>query len=435
LTTIHIAAIGSIGQHATVYGIPDPRMRDHQYELFTKLGAIIERYFQDCRAAGTYPQLWVSSTAAAHHLDILADRLRYNSQNQQVRRLGELLSYYAERYPLAGQQVLIPATSALSQHWATGQQVGEDEHLGALLTWLTPPRKGNVLAAVAQAECTPMGIKTDPEFDREVLAPLVRAYNVAKREGASRRMLESKATLIQAKLQPIVLTIYRATQRAIAFLCHSGLPPLPDLAALSRREGEEFAAFMLARDHGYPLPLRDSPKLATFKLSAREDAIKNMEAAIRRSDCVGRAYGLLTGDILAGEVVAPMRLRLGPRRFAYSFELVSSQRILRVRRRDELCWTDDPRLRVVVREIHRNGNMTRVSLEIIKGMVAIGLPRAGASLELMPEVPDWNRLMRTRVQLKERLSITPWTHTNNPMPQQRSRSAPRDPLAAVEALR
>src|SRR5207244_3521480 len=141
--------------------VPDPRRRDDQYELFAGLGAEVERYFRSCRAAGRFPQLWVSSTPAAAHLDILADRLRYNRQNPAVRRVGELLSFATGRFPFAGQQALHTATGALKQHWATGQQEGEDEHLGALLVWLAPPADGDTLAAVRAAELEPTGVKTD----------------------------------------------------------------------------------------------------------------------------------------------------------------------------------------------------------------------------------------------------------------------------------
>ena len=66
--------------------------------------------------------------------------------------------------------------------------------------------------------------------------------------------------------------IYEATQRAVAKLGGSGLPPLPDLPVMEAREAAEFESFMRARDAGIPLALRDSPKAAAFGLAGREQA-------------------------------------------------------------------------------------------------------------------------------------------------------------------
>ena len=101
-STVHIAACGRLGgAPPEVWCVPDPRFRDDQYRLFAALGARIERHYQDCRDAGTYPQLWVASGAGAGHLDLLADRLRFNRLDSRVKRCGELLAYAAERAPVA----------------------------------------------------------------------------------------------------------------------------------------------------------------------------------------------------------------------------------------------------------------------------------------------------------------------------------------------
>jgi hypothetical protein len=433
-TTIHILAWGGIGQQPKISCVPDPRQRDEQYGLFTEFGAAIEHYFLTCRRNGTYPQLWVSSAPAASHLDILADRLRYNREDARVKRFGELLSYATERYPLVGEQTLQTATGALKRHWTTGQTASEDEHLGALLTWIAPPPGGSMLAAVAAAERVPMGVKTDPEFDREVLAPLVSAYHTARRAGATPGVLAQHTREIRRALEPVVLGIYGATQRAIQLLQHSGLPPLPDLGELERREIAEFASFMASRDAGYHLPLRDTPKAAVFKLAAREEATENVEAMVLAGDRVARERGRLTGHVIVGVVEGPRATKLGPRRIVYTFTLWSIQRVLHLRLRDELCWIDDPRLRVVVTAVHRTGPSTAVSVQILAGQRAVGLPAEGTHLECIPKVPNWTWLWQVRKHLQTRLAVTPWTHAEGGMPSSPARRAPDDPLLAVEAL-
>jgi hypothetical protein len=339
-TTIHGLACSRIGQSAEFQFVPDPRRRDDQYELFEWLGSRIENYFQECREAKTYPQIWVSSGAAQGHLDVLADRLRYNRDNSRVKRFGELLSYATERYPMAGQQALHTATGALRLHWATGQQEGEDEHLLTLLTWINPPRGKNIYDAVAEAELVPMGCKTDPIVDRDVLDPLLKSYNTARRRGVSEVNLAARTRVIKGELRPIVMRIHDAIQEAITVLRTMKLPRLPDLDSIEERERQEFLSFMDSRDRGYRLPLRDRPKLAAFRLSEREDAVENLEAAVRIRDTVARAEARLSGHIVVGQVINPQRVQIGSRRFESRFELVTTQLLRRVRPRDELYWIE-----------------------------------------------------------------------------------------------
>src|SRR4029077_15122355 len=133
------------------------------------------------------------------------------------------------------------------------------------------PRKTNVLDAVALAERIPMGVKTDPEFDRDILESRVTAYNDARRSGARPHDLRQRAGLIQQALEPVVRAIYDGTQRAIRILSGMNLPPLPALRHLEERERDDFGSFRPSRDAGSPLPLTDKPRLAAFKLTARED--------------------------------------------------------------------------------------------------------------------------------------------------------------------
>jgi len=437
-TTVHVVACGSIGKPAEFLSVPDPRFRDDQYDLFAWIGQRIEQYYADCRRRGTHPQIWVSSDAAVKHLDVLSDRLRYNRERADVRRLGELLTYATERFPVGGQQALYAATSALRQHYATGQQAAEDAHLGTLLTWIDPPRKTNILAAVALAEQTPMGMKTDPEFDRTKLDPVVRAYNEARRAGASTAQLKRRAQNIHDALMTVVSPIYDATQAAVEILRTRWPRRLLTAPQLQDREAQEFDNFMQSRDNGFFLPTRDKPKAAALKLTEREIALQTVEAAVCIGDRVALAKARLAGRILEGTIENPRRVWVRPRVFESTFDLISSQRVLRIRPRDELILLTDPRQRVLVRNVERQGRRTRVQLEIIKGKNAVGLPSASSIQVFTPYVPDWNSLTQARIQLAERLAVQPWTHAENGAMPQRVPSQlpePADLLAAVEALR
>ena len=436
-TTIHIAAVGRVGRPPEFRSVPDPRTRDDQFGLYEWLADRVEGYFDSCRRSGSYPQIWVSSDAAVTHLDVLADRLRYNNLNARVKRFGELLSYATERWPIDGQQALQSATRALRLHYATGQQEAEDEHLGALLTWIEPPKGRNVLASVAIEEQIPMGVKTDPQFDIGVLEKLVNAYFGAKRRSAGPGELSARAKAVHNGLQPVVARIYEGTQRAIAIVREEFSQPWPALSDLQTLETEAFESFMISRDNGFPLALRDKPKAALFKIAERENARETTEAALRAGDRVALAGARLSGRVLTGTVENPQTIRLGPRRFELSFDLVSVQRVLRVRPRDEFHLLSDSRQVVRVTTVQRTGRLTRVGLVIVKGSRAVGLPATRATAEFIPSVPEWDGLGRLRTQFKTRLAIEPWTHSDRGIPAavRASVQRPADLLAAVEGLR
>jgi len=434
-TTVHAVAIGRIGTGPEVRVVPDPRMRDEHYALFEWLGSTVEAYFVECRAAGDFPQLWVSSGAAAGHLDTLADRLRFTRDNPAVRRLGELLSYSTERFPVAGQQTLVTATKALKLHYATGQQESEDEHLGALLTWVCPPPGRDVLAAAAMAEREPMGVKTDPEFDRRELQPLVAAYDQARNRGAPTREVTRRSAAIEAALGPVVGQIYGAVQQAIGLLNASFWHSAPMATDLAKREAEEFQSFMQSRDQGHFLPYRDSTKAAAFKITARESAAENTEAAAIYGDQVARTKAVVKGRVLRGTVTNVQAIRV-PRRTEYRFEVETPQRSLHLRRGDILHLLGDPRLRCAVTGVRRDGATTFVSVLVTGGMRTPGCPPAGQQIDLGPEPADWYWLGKQRQKMATRLATPPWTHGGQPPDAAPVLSGrPTNLLEAVENLR
>lgn len=435
-TTIHAVAIGEIGVAPQIRVVPDPRVRDDQYELVLWLGAIIEAYYQRCRAVGVFPQIWASSGAAAGHLDVLADRLRFVRDNAPVQRVGALLTYATERYPIAGQQALMTMTGALSAHYATGQQEGEDEHLGTLLVWIEPPADGDIRRAVVAAEREVMGVKTDPDFDRDTLQPLISAYHRTLKGGASAAQMQLRIAAIENELIPIVTRIYDATQRGFDFLrgqfASSGL-----LTDLVQREADSFENFMQARDDGLPLPYRDTPKAGAFKMAEREHAAQSMKSGAIYGDSFARAQACLSGVILVG-LVRDVTATKVPRKTVHRFVVETKQSNLHMRQGEELAWLGDVRLKCVIEGVDRQGDASRVSMRISAGMKCVGAPQDGVHIELGPSPPDWSQLLRERAKMRDRLATTPWTHSRDaaPPPQAAHEApAPADLLAAIEALR
>lgn len=429
-TSVHAAAYGQFGEPARVFVIVDPRRRDDQNALLRKLLPLFEAYYAQCRADGTFPQIWVSSAGALGHLDTLADRLRFTDE-PEIRRLGELWTYAGERSPVAGQQALMNASGALRLHYATGQQESEDEHLLTLLTWIEPPRGRDIFAAVAAAEETPMGVKTDPGFDSSRLQPAISDFHKASSDAERAH----HRTRIQHMLEGVIRPIYTATQRAIAILSHARWGDNPALEDLAQQESEEFERFMQARDAGFFLPYHDSPKAGAMKIAARERAVTNVEAGMLRHDTAARERGVVKGSVLRGQLVGVHEHHLGPRLYEYDLVLSSHQDSLHLRRGDELWLLDGVNLSIEITEIERRGLFTWVTGRVGTGKRAAKNMTAGPTLEFGPGAPDWPGVGRALARMGTRLTNPPWTHGEALPPLNPStRPRPANLRAAIEDL-
>ena len=432
-TSVHAVAIGRLGVAPQIKVAPDPRRRDDQYELLRWLLPQFEDYYARCRVDGTFPQIWVSSVGALGHLDTLADRLRFTDE-AQVKRLGELWTYVGERSPIAGQQALISATTALKAHFATGQQETEDEHLGTLLTWIEPPGGRDILAAIAVAEDKPMGAKTDPRFDAKELQPAVALFNKARQDDDTRAQ-DFHAGRIQQMMESVIRPIYTATQRAMAILSQPRWNENPAMVALGEEEAAAFARFMQNRDDGYRLPYNDSPKAAAFKIVARERTVDNVEAAFIRHDLATRERGAESGTVLRGTIVERAKIRLAPRQFETRMVLSTPQDSLHLRAGDEIWHLDDPKVCLRITEVERRGPFSWVSGIVEKGKKAALLLNIGDVLDFGPQDPDWGGAIREFAQMSTRLASQPWTHAEAmPIAAPSTKPRPNDLLAAVERL-
>lgn len=429
-TSVHAAAYGAFGEAAQVYVVADPRRRDDQNALLRILLPLFEDYFAQCRAAGDFPQIWVSSMGALGHLDTLADRLRFTDE-PDIRRLGELWTYAGERSPVAGQQALISASSALRLHYATGQQEAEDEHLLALLTWIDPPRGRDIFAAVATAEETPMGVKTDPLFDRSTLQPAISDFHNATSD-AERAFHQTR---IQHALEGVIRPIYTATQRAMALLGQPRWRANAALDVLAEQECDAFRRFMEARDQGHFLPYRDSAKAGAMKIAARERAVTNVEAGMLRHDHAARERGVVKGSVLRGQLADVIEHHSGPRKFDYDLVLTSHQDGLHLRRGDVLWLMDGPNLSINVTEIERRGPFTWVTGRVGTGKNTAKRVSAGPTLDFGPDAPDWPGVGRALERMGTRLTNAPWTHGDIlPVATPSGRVRPGNLRAAVEGL-
>jgi hypothetical protein len=446
-TALHAIALGTRGQNINILMAADPRDREESNLLLAQLGVVIESYFASCRARGTFPQLIVSSSSEARCLDALSERCRAPYQPEAIQRLGALLAYPCERYEIAGQQCLLSAASLLREHYVFGQS--DSEHLGALLHWMHPTQASTGSACfwedLRSAEESPMGLRTSVIVDR-ALEPILKERKEAKQRNAPRRTLEALHQQAHQLLAPEVTRRYQAIESALSVLESNKLSYLQPLQQLSQMEAEEFAHFMESRDKGFFIAKQDSAKAATFKLSSREDSFENYSIALLYHDPIEQARARMSGVIVDATVEA---IELDTNSKRHRVTLRSQQSALHLRKHDELCLLSDPRLQVVVLDIQKTsptasrsplskdwrGFGVQITVEITKGMRAVGLPTVGQSLSFGPSPANWGRIFDLRKQLKKRLENTPQTHQPEPLLEgSHAGTIPEDLLAAILAL-
>ncbi|HEY6480757.1 MAG TPA: hypothetical protein VIZ00_12050, partial [Streptosporangiaceae bacterium] len=143
----------------------EPRNRTQRFEFAADLAAIVLPYLEgyvDDDGAGDdgadsgdgaersepypdAPQLLVPNLPTVAFLRLLGRSTRFRRTEGEhavppsVPVLGRWLTYFAERAEATASAQLLPVTSALADHWATGQSAAEDANLAALLGWIDPP--------------------------------------------------------------------------------------------------------------------------------------------------------------------------------------------------------------------------------------------------------------------------------------------------------
>lgn len=277
-----------------------------------------------CRDA---PQLLVPSGPGVEYVRLLGRSMRFRRTAEQdpgaphpapprVPLLGRWLTHYGERSRVPGSSLLLPVTGLLGRHWATGQSVLEDQHLGALLGWIDPPEGTTGAEAALRAElgrtgeglleCPPAGPATDPAFDNLRLAPAVKRYDAARaavaegRPGAAaplRRAEEEVRGLVASQLRPT----WDAVWRAVDLL--SALPPGSRVADRWQRDRWSYTAHRdRIRAGEPPQPKRDDAVTAAQKLLARETAQAQLDAHEALDDPLVMADRRLAGEAFAGKV-------------------------------------------------------------------------------------------------------------------------------------
>jgi hypothetical protein len=264
------------------------------------------------------PQLLVPNPNAAAFLRLLgrSTRLRRTDGEHAVRPtvplLGRWLTHYAERAEVPGSALLLAMTTALAEHWATGQSDLEDANLAALLGWIDPADglTGQQAARLAEdpVRCPPAGPVTDPTFDNEVLEGRMAAIRDATEAGDGPALARAQAAMdaaLHGQLAPTWDLMWRA---------HTLLGKLPEAAHAQRRWTDDRRSFTAQaawlREGGAPQPRRDSAVAAAKRLARLEREQQRLAVERAHDDPLVMAEYRLTGEAFAGTVAAADLTRL-----------------------------------------------------------------------------------------------------------------------------
>ncbi len=301
--------------------VPQPRNRDLRTAFHLELAEILLPYLEAHRSVTEAvatdrgrdvrhryvdaPQILLPNSAGITFLRLLGRATRFAETEGEyavpavVPLLGRWLTFLAERAEHPGSALTVALTEALGLHWATGQSNVEDQHLPALLAWIDPPAgtPGDVAARAAEF-APPAGPATDPEFDNEVLAPLITAYEEAGEDPQARQEAYDRlATALRGQLAGT----WELMWRGVALL-----RALPEGARAPGRWDGDKDAFTAYAEHvdegGAPQPRRDGAVAAAGRLHRLERALQSYAVQRAYDDPLVLAEYRLAGEAFAGEV-------------------------------------------------------------------------------------------------------------------------------------
>ncbi|HXA62105.1 MAG TPA: hypothetical protein VNW94_23395 [Streptosporangiaceae bacterium] len=427
------AMVGTARKDPALLVVAQPRNRDLRFGFAAELAALVLSYVES-RQAGTEtvptkdgegrqrysdaPQVLVPNPGGITFLRLLGRSTRFRRIDgpypveASVPLLGRWLTWLCDRAEQPGSSVLMPMTSMLAGHWATGQSTFEDANLGALLGWLDPPEGMTGPQAALRAEdplvCPPAGPTTDPGFDNEELAPLLAAYDRAPADQARMAATERLRRALRRQLEPTWELMWRSVEL---------LRALPEGAHVTGRwEGdrESFTHFAEGIPEGFPQAKRDSAVAAARRLIRLERAQDELDVQRALDDPLVMAEHRLTGEAFAGIVVAAQ-----PDRLDTTGKTPKLRPYLQVRTSDPLRVADGDTVHNAGRKGQKaqvvDVNAGTVLLELSSGMGRKRVAEPGS----VPEVGD--RVCFTtfaadfhRSPVLPPLEQTPWTHGGPP---------------------
>ncbi len=442
------ALVGTERAEPRLLVVRQPRDRDQRFAFLADLARIVVGYIEARRGETEVveatrnheewerhldaPQLIVPNPGGIDALRLLGRSARFRSSqgpypvDPLVPVLGRYLTWFAEdRAPTAGSSVCLALTDVLAAHWATGQSALEDQHLAALLAWIVPERfatagerlSGSQAAALTEdpGRWPSAGPATDPEFDTEVLSPLISAQQNADGDPAVERRVENELRVaLGERLAPTWDLMWQGIEllRALPEAGHDGHRWMVDRG--------RFTDFARGVDEGAPpQPRREGAVAAAKRLADLEAAQESYDKQRALDDPLVLAGYRVTGEAFAGTVVAVDAERQDtsgrtPKPRPHVWLRTADPVVLR--KGTKVACPQRPNQRPVIVAVKREGEDHIVELELVDGMGRRAIPEEGS----VPEEGEYR--CYSTVLAAERfpppplpeVAATPWTHGGPP---------------------
>lgn len=430
------ALVGDDRDKPRLLTVCEPRNRTERFEFAADLAASVMLPYIDGYATAEprekeaypdAPQLLVPNLAGVKFTRLLGRSTRFRRTQGDwavpvsVPLLGQWLSFYSQRTEHPVSSLLLPLTSVVAAHWATGQSATEDQNLAALLAWISPPPGKSALEAARDAEnpvdWPPAGPATDPTFDQEVLEGLIQGIREATSAGGGAALARYRAAL-EAALASQLGPTWRLMWQAVDLL-----RSLPAGAHVAKRwESDRWAfTYQVAwiRDGGAPQAKRDSAVRAAQRLDRMEREQQQVAVQQAYDDPLVMAEYRMTGAAFEGQVVHAESDRVvGEGRSAKLRPLIVIETTdpVAVEPDAQVASPAFPSQRALVRDVAPvDDTRARVALELSGGMGRSKVAPAG-SMPAVGDVVCYTSLIDEFQRAPEfpDPENTPWTHGGPP---------------------
>ena len=329
------AMVGTDRDNPELLVVRQPRDRDQRFGFLADLARIVVGYIESRRGETELveatrnreeweryldaPQVILPNVSGIEALRLLGRSSRFRSTegpypvDPLVPVLGRYLTWFAEdRAPTAGSSACLALTDVLGEHWATGQSALEDQHLAALLAWIVPESvgAGSSGSAMTGAQAALLaedprlfpsaGPSTDPEFDAEVLSPLIAAQRNAEGDPVAQGpATQALRAALLGQLEPTWKLMWQGIDllRGLPEAAHDGHRWIVDRG--------RFTDFARKLDEGSPpQPRRDTAVVAAKRLADLEAAQEAYDKQRALDDPLILAGYRVTGEAFAGTIIA-----------------------------------------------------------------------------------------------------------------------------------